>query len=88
MSNHDKIVDYNPQITLAKTPTQNYPQQEEVFQLKYVPPIPVDQVKTGEVVVKNIFLSIDATQRTWISGVKTYIDPVKPGDLMKGIGVG
>lgn len=88
MSNHDKIVDYNPQITLAKTPTQNYPQQEEVFQLKYVPPIPIDQVKAGEVVIKNVFLSIDATQRTWISGVKTYIDPVKPGDLMKGMGVG
>ncbi len=88
MSNHDKIVDYNPQITLAKTPTQNYPQHEEVFQLKYVPPIPIDQVKAGEVVIKNVFLSIDATQRTWISGVKTYVDPVKPGDLMKGMGVG
>ena len=25
--------------------------------------------------------------RIWISGVKTYIDPVKPGDLMKGMGV-
>jgi len=26
--------------------------------------------------------------RIWISGVKTYMDPVKPGDLMKGMGVG
>jgi hypothetical protein len=26
--------------------------------------------------------------RIWISGLKTYVDPVKPGDLMKGMGVG
>lgn len=26
--------------------------------------------------------------RVWISGVKTYMDPVKPGQLMKGAGVG
>jgi len=26
--------------------------------------------------------------RIWISGAKSYIDPVKPGDLMKGSGVG
>lgn len=81
-------MDYNPQITLTKVPTSNYPDKEDVFQLKFVPPIPVDQLIAGEVVVKNLFLSVDATQRVWISGVKTYMDPVKPGDLMKGAGVG
>ncbi len=81
-------MDYNPQITLTKVPTSNYPNKEDVFQLKFVPPVPVDQLIAGEVVVKNLFLSVDATQRVWISGVKTYMDPVKPGDLMKGAGVG
>lgn len=87
MSNEDRVVDYNPQITLIKVPTKNYPLKEDVFQIKFVPPVPTDQIAPGEVVVKNMFLSIDATQRVWISGVKTYIDPVKPGDLMKGMGV-
>jgi NADPH-dependent curcumin reductase CurA len=87
MSNEDRVVDYNPQITLIKAPTKNYPLKEDVFQIKFVPPVPTDQIAPGEVVVKNMFLSIDATQRVWISGVKTYIDPVKPGDLMKGMGV-
>jgi len=32
-------------------------------------------------------MSIDATNRVWISGLKTYIDPIKPGDIMKGQGV-
>ncbi len=38
--------------------------------------------------VRNMFLSIDATMRIWISGIRTYMDPIKPGDLMKGQGVG
>ena len=23
----------------------------------------------------------------WISGAKTYVDPIKPGDIMRGLGV-
>lgn len=26
--------------------------------------------------------------RVWISGVRSYMEPMKPGDLMKGMGVG
>ena len=88
MSQKDSIVDYNPQITLTKTPSEQYPANEEVFQLKYIPPIPTDQILAGEVVVRNLYLSIDAAMRVWITGVKTYMDPVKPGDLMVGGGVG
>ena len=47
MASSDKVVDYNPQITLQKVPTDQYPANEEVFQLKYIPPIPIDQVKAG-----------------------------------------
>ena len=87
MSQEDRVVDYNPQVTLIKVPSEKYPKEEEVFQLKYVPPIPTDQVQKGEVVLKNIFLSIDAANRVWISGVKTYMDPVRPGDVMVAGGV-
>lgn len=34
-----------------------------------------------------MFISIDATNRIWISGVKTYMPPINPGDVMKGMGV-
>ena len=88
MSGQDSQVDYNPHITLIKAPGKDYPLKEDVFQLKYVPPIPTDQIQQGEVIVRNLYLSVDAAQRVWITGVKTYIDPVKPGDLMKGAGVG
>lgn len=80
-------VDLNPQITLTKRPSADYPAKEDVFQIKYVPPVPTDQVGKGEVVVRNLFISIDATNRVWISGVKSYMPPINPGDVMKGLGV-
>jgi NADPH-dependent curcumin reductase CurA len=80
-------VDLNTQITLSKRPTADYPAKEDVFQITYVPPVPTDRVEKGEVVVRNLFISIDATNRVWISGVKSYMPPINPGDLMKGLGV-
>lgn len=38
--------------------------------------------------IKNKFISIDASNRVWINGVKTYIDPVLPGQVMNGVCVG
>ena len=87
MSQGDRVVDYNPQVTLIRAPSEKYPREEEVFQIKYVPPIPTDQVQQGEVVLRNILLSIDAANRVWISGIRTYMDPVRPGDIMPGLGV-
>eukprot|EP00919_Chromeraceae_sp_WS-2016_P017238 GHVR01041165.1.p2 GENE.GHVR01041165.1~~GHVR01041165.1.p2 ORF type:complete len:105 (+),score=10.42 GHVR01041165.1:1346-1660(+) len=72
-----------------KTPTSTYPLEEgDIFQLKIIPPIPIDRIKDGEIIIKNMFISIDATMRIWISGFKSYIDPVLPGDLMKAMCVG
>jgi NADPH-dependent curcumin reductase CurA len=44
---------------------------------------PVNLVQQGEVVVKNLYLSIDATMRIWISGVKKYMDPVRRSNERK-----
>jgi len=81
------LVDLNVQVTLVKRPTPNYPQNEDVFQIKYVPPKPTDTLIDGQVIVRNLFLSIDATMRVWISGVKSYMEPILPGDIMRGMGV-
>lgn len=78
----------NTQITLTRVPTSDYPAKgEDVFQVKYVPPLPITEVAEKEVIVKNLYLSIDATMRVWISGAKSYMEPIKPGDIMKGQGV-
>ena len=80
-------VDMTVQATLMKRPGPNYPEKEDIFQYKYVPPIPTDLVKDGQIVIKNMFISIDATNRVWISGVPSYMKPINPGDLMRGMGV-
>lgn len=87
LMSQENTVDLNIQIILSKRPTALYPENEEVFQIKYVPPIPVDQVKEGEVIVRNLMISVDAANRVWITGAKTYMDPINPGDIMKGMGV-
>ena len=42
----------------------------------------------GQVLVKVRYLSIDPAMRVWISGVKTYFNPVNPCDLMPSLGLG
>lgn len=42
----------------------------------------------GNLIVRNIFISIDAANRVWISGKKTYMDPILPGQVMKGFAIG
>lgn len=72
-----------------RVPTDKYPVEEtDIFQVKVVPPTPVDQVKDGEVIVRNMFVSIDATMRVWISGAQSYLPPVRPSDVMRAICVG
>lgn len=34
--------------------------------------------------VRVLYISCDAAMRVWISGAKTYVDPVLPGDVMTG----
>jgi NADPH-dependent curcumin reductase CurA len=35
-----------------------------------------------------MYISIDATMRVWISGVQSYLPPVKPQDIMRAFCVG
>jgi NADPH-dependent curcumin reductase CurA len=48
-------------------------------------PVPAD----GEVLIKNLFASIDPTHRIWMSGKKAqYMDPVNVGEIMRAATVG
>ncbi|HKZ73965.1 MAG TPA: NADP-dependent oxidoreductase [Steroidobacteraceae bacterium] len=42
----------------------------------------------GEVLVKVLYLSIDPTNRVWMSDVPQYMPPVAIGDVMRGAGLG
>ncbi len=49
---------------------------------------PVREPREGEVLIKVLYISLDPAMRGWISGHKSYIEPVKVGDVMRALGVG
>ena len=49
-------------------------------------PVPVPG--EGEVLVRNIYLSLDPTNRIWMSDMDQYMPPVEIGDVMRGGTIG
>ncbi len=48
---------------------------------------PVAEPQDGEITIKLHYLSIDPAIKGWITDKKSYIEAVKPGDVMRGFGV-
>ncbi|MGE5322620.1 MAG: NADP-dependent oxidoreductase [Actinomycetota bacterium] len=49
---------------------------------------PVRDPGPGEVLVKIMYLSLDPAMRGWMNEGKSYIEPVKIGDVMRAFGAG
>lgn len=49
---------------------------------------PVPDVKDGEFLVRNLYLSFDPTQRGWLNDVESYVPPVAIGEVMRAGSVG
>jgi len=50
--------------------------------------IPLPEPGDGQVLVRNIYLSLDPTNRLWASGRTSYLPALKLGDVMRGITLG
>ncbi|MEH6616734.1 MAG: NADP-dependent oxidoreductase [Porticoccus sp.] len=73
----------NRQVRLKKRPT-GIPQAEH-FEIVQAPiPAPGD----GEVLIRNIFLSVEPAMRGWVSPVANYSEPVALGAVMRSLAVG
>ena len=48
----------------------------------------VPEIGDGEALVRIEWISLDPTNRAWISDVPTYLPPVGIGEVMRGIGLG
>lgn len=48
---------------------------------------PIAEPEAGEISVKMHYLSVDPAMKGWISDKKSYIEPVKLGEVMRGFGV-
>jgi NADPH-dependent curcumin reductase CurA len=49
---------------------------------------PVRELSDGEVLVKVRYISLDPAMRGWMNDAKSYIPPVKLGDVMRAYGIG
>src|SRR5262249_50098583 len=49
---------------------------------------PVAPLDDNSVLVKNSLLSLDPTNRIWMSDMDQYMPPVQIGEVMRGLGVG
>ena len=49
---------------------------------------PVRDLEDGEVLVRNIYLSLDPTNRIWMSDQDQYLPPVELGEVMRGGTIG
>ena len=49
---------------------------------------PVREPGPGEVLVKNLYISLDPAMRGWMNEGRSYIEPVKIGDVMRAGAVG
>jgi len=45
---------------------------------------PVPDLEDGQVLIRNIYLSLDPTHRLWMSDREQYLPPVQVGDVMRG----
>lgn len=48
----------------------------------------INAPKDGEVLVRNIYLSLDPTNRIWMSDMPQYMPPVELGEVMRGLTIG
>ncbi len=49
---------------------------------------PMSPIADGQMLVKNLYLSLDPAMRGWMNEGKSYIEPVGLGDVMRAGGIG
>ncbi|MFI9534423.1 NADP-dependent oxidoreductase [Nocardia fusca] len=49
---------------------------------------PVSEISEGQALIRTHYLSVDPTNRVWMSAMRSYIPPVELGAVMRGAGVG
>lgn len=73
----------NRQVRLKARPS-GIPQAEH-FEIVEAP---IPEPAEGQVLVRNIFLSVEPAMRGWVSSVANYSEPVAVGGVMRGFTVG
>ncbi|MGX9674176.1 NADP-dependent oxidoreductase [Mycobacterium sp. HM-7] len=48
----------------------------------------IPDIAEGQALIRTLYLSLDPTNRVWMSQLRSYIPPVELGAVMRGLGVG
>jgi NADPH-dependent curcumin reductase CurA len=73
----------NRQLRLASRPVGDIKESDFEYREE---PIPSPQ--QGEILVRTIYLSLDPTNRIWMSDMEQYMPPVEIGEVMRGAIIG
>lgn len=73
----------NRQVLFVERPTGNI--QDSTFKYQEVD---VAQPGEGQILVRNLFLSLDPAMRGWMNDMDSYMEPVAIGDVMRGGTIG
>src|SRR6266550_7661430 len=73
----------NRQVRLKSRPS-GIPQAEH-FEIVEAP---VPDPSNGQVLVRNIYLSVEPAMRGWVSSVANYSEPVRIGEVMRSFAAG
>jgi NADPH-dependent curcumin reductase len=73
----------NRQWILKRRPTGDISHGDLSFET-----VPLPELQEDEVLVRNIYLSLDPTNRIWMSDMEQYLPPVAIGDVMRGGTIG
>ncbi|KAI4232822.1 MAG: hypothetical protein LQ352_008299, partial [Teloschistes flavicans] len=74
-------------IHLAKRP-KDVIVPGETFTSKTNDVLEESDLKPGEVIFQNLYLSLDPAMRAWLNDTRSYIPPVQIGELMRGVAIG
>jgi len=73
----------NRRFLLAKRPVGAVRRDDFSFES-----VPAEQPGEGQILVRNLYLSLDPAMRGWMNEGKSYIPPVALGQVMRALGVG
>jgi NADPH-dependent curcumin reductase CurA len=73
----------NPKWVLKRRPAGEASTED----LELVEP-PVPELRDGDLLVRNLYLSLDPTNRLWMSEREQYLPPVEIGTVMRGVTIG
>ncbi|BCM86206.1 NADP-dependent oxidoreductase [Methylobacterium indicum] len=77
------LPDTNRRVLLARRPA-GIPQADDF----HLDAVPVPEPGPGEILVRNLYLSVDPAQRGWASAEANYSQPVPLGGPMRALAVG